>query len=162
MAAIGEVGLDDTAAGAPLPAQEALFSACLGLADELDLALSLHVVGAHRRAQAILAAGRTYRAVVHYFQGDAELAERYLALGCFISVGKPVTRTDRARLREAVARIPLDRLLLETDTYPLPGRTTEPRDVAEICRAVAELRGLPCEKVARATTANYLRLCGRQ
>src|SRR6266516_4151675 len=90
VAAIGEVGLDDTAMGAPMPAQEAFFSACLELAEELDLALSLHVVGVHRRAQEILGAGPASRAVVHYFQGDGELATAYLALGCHISVGKPV------------------------------------------------------------------------
>jgi TatD DNase family protein len=82
-------------------------------------------------------------------------------LGCHISVGKPVTRPDRVELRKAVRRIPLDRLLLETDTYPLPGRTTEPRDVVEICRAVAELHGVSFEEVAEATTANYLRLFAR-
>ena len=65
-------------------------------------------------------------------------------------------------LRGAIGRIPLDRLLLETDTYPIEGRTTEPRDVAEVCRAVAELRGEPFEAVARATTANYLRLFSRR
>ena len=162
VAAVGEVGLDDTAMESPLPAQEAFFSACLELAEELDLALSLHVIGAHRRAREIIKAGPAPRAVVHYFQADLALARAYLALGCYISVAKPATRRDRVLLREAIRHIPLDRLLLETDTYPLPGRTTEPCDLAEICRAVAELRGLPYQTVARATTANYLRLFRRQ
>jgi Tat protein secretion system quality control protein TatD with DNase activity len=61
-------------------------------------------------------------------------------------------------LRSAVEAIPLNRLLLETDTYPLPGRTTEPADIGEICRAVAELRQLDPDIVAKATTDNYLRL----
>jgi TatD DNase family protein len=55
----------------------------------------------------------------------------------------------------------LDRLLLETDTYPLPGRTTEPRDVAAVCAAVAELRGQTYEEIAAATTANFGRFIGR-
>jgi TatD DNase family protein len=159
VAAIGEVGLDESGA-APLAAQERFFTACLGLAAEHRLPLALHVVGAHRRAQEILAAHGPLSSVVHYFQGDAALARRYLALGCCLSVGKPVTRPERRALRGAVRDLPLERLLLETDTYPLPGRTTEPGDVAEICRAVARLKELPFETVAQVTTANYRRLFG--
>jgi TatD DNase family protein len=54
--------------------------------------------------------------------------------------------------------VPLDRLLLETDTYPLPGRTTEPSDLRLVADAVAELKGLSPEQVAAATTANLERL----
>ena len=160
VAAIGEVGLDDSVGPEHLPAQIAFFGNCLDLAAELDKAVALHVVGAHRQAREMLAGHRTLRTVVHYFQGDVELARRYLDLGCHISVGKPVTRPDRAELREAVRQVPLDRLLLETDTYPLPGRTTEPRHVVDVCRAVAELHGVTFEEVAEATTASYLRLFG--
>jgi TatD DNase family protein len=157
--AIGEVGLDEASA-APLADQERFLMACLELAMHRDLAVVLHLVGAHQRAQVLLAELRPPRAVVHYFQGDARLASSYLELGCDISVGKPATRPDRTALREAICQIPLERLLLETDTYPLPGRTTEPADVVEICKAVAELKGVAPAEVARATTANYRRLFG--
>ena len=157
--AIGEVGLDETSA-TPLADQERFFVSCLELAVKRDLALVLHIVGAHQRAQALLAEQRPPRAVVHYFQGDAVLAWSYLELGCDISVGKPATRPERAAPREAIRQIPLERLLLETDTYPLPGRTTEPADVVEICKAVAALKGVGTGEVARATTANYRRLFG--
>jgi TatD DNase family protein len=159
VAALGEIGLD-SAGPAPLAVQERFFSACLELAAERRLPLVLHVMGAHRRAQQILAAHRAVPTVVHYFQGDLQLAGQYLSLGCAISVGRPVTRSERRELREAVQALPLERLLLETDTYPLAGRATEPRDVLEICRAVAGLKDLPVETVARVTTANYLRLFG--
>jgi TatD DNase family protein len=69
-----------------------------------------------------------------------------------------VTRPEHAALRAAVAAIPLKRLLLETDTYPLPGRTTEPADIAQIARAVADIKRLPLEKVAEQTTANFCHL----
>jgi TatD DNase family protein len=58
----------------------------------------------------------------------------------------------------AVGDVPGGRLLLETDTYPIPGRTTEPRDLVQVCRSVAELRGEAPEAVARATTAKFARL----
>ena len=58
--------------------------------------------------------------------------------------------------------MPLDRLLLETDTYPLPGRTTEPAHVREVAAAVAALHGVPVETVAAATHANLARLLGER
>lgn len=159
-AAIGEVGLEYAAEAASPEAQRAFFADCLELARRLGVGVSLHVVGAHDDALHLLAERGPARAVVHYFQGGAELAGRYLEAGCWISVGKPVAREENAALREAVRTIPLDRLLLETDSYPLPGRTTEPRHVAEVCRAVAELRGQAVEAVAEATTSNLRRLLG--
>jgi TatD DNase family protein len=99
---------------------------------------------------------------VHYFVGDADLARRYLDVGCDISVGKPVTRSENEALRETVTLIPPDRLLLETDTYPLPGRTTEPRDLPLICAAVAELQGASPARVAERTAASFERLFGRR
>jgi TatD DNase family protein len=159
VAAIGEAGLD-AGSGAGMDQQEALFAAQVRLAAELGLPLVLHVAGAHDRALAILKEAPPPRTVVHYFQGNARLAASYLELGCFISVGKPVTRAEQAALRDAVRGIPLDRLLLETDTYPLPGRSTEPRDVTLVCGAVAALHGVPAEAVAAATTANFASVFG--
>jgi TatD DNase family protein len=157
--ALGEVGLDANGS-TPLATQEAFLLGCIQLARAHQLPLCLHVVGAHEQAQALLRAEPPPAAVVHYFQGDPSLARAYLDLDFYISVGKPVTRPERAEVREAVREIPLDRLLLETDTYPLPGRTTEPADVALIAQAIADLRGVSVGTVARATTANYRRLFG--
>jgi TatD DNase family protein len=166
VAAIGEVGLElaEDADAETAARQRRFFEGCLELAATLELPLALHVVGkaGHEATLGLLGrlGGPPAGAVVHYFVGDAALARRYLEAGCHISVGKPVTRPPGRALREAVARAPLERLLLETDTYPLPGRATEPRDVADVCRAVAELRGLdPAEGAAR-TTENYVRLFG--
>lgn len=161
--AIGEVGLDAEAGD---PNEQAYFlDACLDLADEIDLPLLLHVVGppaTHDLALGRLRARAPVAAVVHYFFGDRQLAERYLEVGCAISVGKPVMRTENAALRAAVAALPPDRLLLETDTYPLPGRTTEPSDLPVICRAVAELMGVAPSAVAERTTVTFERLFGRR
>jgi len=161
-AAIGEVGLD---ADAPAMAEQVYFlEACLDLADEAGLPLALHVVGppeTHEFALQVLATRAPVRAVVHYFVGDAALARRYLDVGCLVSVGKPVTRPEQRALRAAVAGIPLDRLLLETDTYPLAGRTTEPRDVVLVAAEVARLIGVDAAQVAERTSANFDRLFGR-
>jgi TatD DNase family protein len=162
-AAIGEIGLD--ADGPDLEGQVYFLDACLDLVDEVPLPLVLHVVGppeVHALAFGRLATRAPVEAVVHYFDGDAALAGRYLEVGCDVSVGRPVTRPANVVLREAVAAIPLDRLLLETDTYPLTGRTTEPRDLPDVCAAVAELHGVSPAVVAERTTANFERLFGRR
>ena len=163
MRAIGEVGLDYAPTAAPPDVQRAFLIDCLDLAQQLGRAVALHVVGARAHADALaLLAARTAGppVIVHYFVGDEHLAAAYLAVGCALSVGKPVTRPENAALRAAVRTIPPERLLLETDAYPLPGRTTEPRDVVDICRAVAALRDEPPEVVARTTTDNFRRLLG--
>jgi TatD DNase family protein len=125
----------------------------------------LHVVGApaiHERALALAAHRPSVRTVAHYFVGGPELARWYLEHDCWISVGRPVTRPSEVAVRQAIPVIPLDRLLLETDTYPLPGRTTEPRDVTSVCAAVAELTERSYEEVAAATTASFAAFIGRQ
>jgi TatD DNase family protein len=162
-AAIGEVGLD---ADAPELEEQAYFlDACLDLVDEVQLPLVLHVVGppeVHELALGRLGPRAPVEAIVHYFVGDAELARRYLDVGCDISVGKPVTRAENAALRAALAAIPLERLLLETDTYPLSNRTTEPCDLVGICAAVAELKDVAPAQVAEQTTATFERHFGRR
>ena len=161
--AIGEVGLEYAPTAAPRDVQRAFLVDCLDLAQQLGRAVSLHVTGdaAHADALALLTTrGPRPPVIVHYFVGDEPLAAAYLAAGCALSVGKPVTRAENAALRAAVRTIPSERLLLETDAYPLAGRTTEPRNLVDVCRAVAGLRGEPPEAVARATTRNFRRLLG--
>lgn len=161
--AIGEGGIDLLEAQAPLDLQRQAFRLQLQLARELRLPFILHQQNAEQECQQILqdergTSGQGGDILVHYFVGDGESAKRWLELGCALSVGKPVTRSEQATLREAVAAIPLERLLLETDTYPLPGRTTEPADIRQIAEAVAKLKQLPLEAIAEETTANFRRL----
>lgn len=161
-AAIGEVGLDDTAPDLPL--QRRFLDHCLVLAAEAQLPVALHVVGrpeTHRSALEIVGHYPEVRTVAHYFVCGAEIARRYVEADCWIAVGKPVTRPAEVAVRDALRVIPPDRLLLETDTYPLPGRTTEPRDVAEICAAVAALTQRGYDEVAAATTAAFDAFIGR-
>jgi TatD DNase family protein len=156
-----ECGLDYGEGKAPPAAQRRAFAAQLGLARARGLAAIVHAVGAADDVLAALAdADMAGRAAIHYFVGDAALAERYLAAGLYLSVGKPVTRPENVALREAIRATPLDRLLLETDTYPLPGRTTEPADVRQVASAVAELQSVTAPVVAAATATNLARLLG--
>ena len=160
---IGETGIDLLQAEAPLEMQRRAFRLQLNLAYDLKLPLILHNQRANTHCQELLQAvqkerRQTLPVIVHYFVGDLASASRWLALGCHLSVGKPVTRAENIALREAIASIPLERLLLETDTYPLPGRDTEPAHIVQIAQAVAELKQLPVQKIAEQTTANFCRL----
>jgi TatD DNase family protein len=160
--AIGECGVDDASPTEPR-IQLATLERLGGLAARLDRPLLLHMRGTALIEAALDAiATARCRGVVHYFVGDAALAARYLARGLLIAVGKPVTRPENATLRDAIAGIPIDRLLLETDTYPVAGRTTEPADTRLVAGAIAELRGITVEEVAGATSDNLERLLGRQ
>lgn len=161
--AIGEIGLDTLDAAVPLDTQAYAFTAQLRLANDLGLSVVIHAQGAEAiaRAQALYATTPArLGAVVHYFVGDLAETRRWLDLGCHISVGRPVSRMEHANLRAAIASaaLPMERLLVETDTYPLPGRTTEPADVVAVATEVATLKGLSLEQVARQTTTNFMRL----
>lgn len=93
----------------------------------------------------------------HYFQGDYGYAKRVLDAGLYVSLAKPLLRS--AELQAVAARIPLDRIVLETDAYPQPFKRkrekwTEPRDLRQVAECLAALRDVPYETVATTTTEN--------
>ena len=97
----------------------------------------------------------------HYFQGDLQLAERVIDLGFYISLAKPLLRLPE--LQAAVEQIPLDRIVIETDSYPQPFkknpiRRTEPWHLPQVAEKLAELQRTDVDTVAEVTTANYLRM----
>ena len=157
--AVGECGVDAGGAASGMLQLAVLARQCR-VAARLGKAVLLHLVGEELVGPALGVLASTGvlpgRAVAHYFQGDQFEAQRLLEAGVLISVGKPVTRV--AHLREAVREVPLGWLLLETDTYPLPGRTTEPADVRLVAEAVAEVKGMSVQEVAEATSATLERL----
>jgi len=163
IAAIGETGLDFGSRMDPdqFGAQEAAFTMHLQLADAYGLPLVLHVVSAHSRVVEILASAAPLRAggMVHAFSGSREQAQQYLRLGLHISICGSVTDPKRRKLRRAVASIPPDRLLVETDSpdqTPLNRRPdpNEPAFLIDVIAAVAEVRGDSPRSVAEQTTHN--------
>jgi TatD DNase family protein len=159
--AIGEIGLDFRAKGAP-PRERQMEQLRwqLELAVDLDLPVSLHVRGAFDEMLALL--GRfcpRLRGAVHAFSRGPELAQRFVALGLHIAFGGAVTQ-ESARAAHAAARaVPLDRLLVETDAPAIAVRgfsaeSVEPRHAAVVGQALAELRGLASAELARITTDN--------
>ena len=101
---------------------------------------------------------------IHYFQGDYSYAKRVLDLGLHVSLAKPLLRLPE--LQEVARRLPIDRIVLETDSYPQPfkrkrDRWTEPRDLPLIARCLASLKGITEEEVALQTTRNSEQLLRR-
>jgi TatD DNase family protein len=165
--AVGETGLDFHYDHSPRPAQRAAFGRTIALARGLGMPLVVHVREAHAEAVEILRAegAAAVGGVIHCFTGDTADVRPYLDLGFHVSVAGIVTFRNAESLREAVRRVPLDRLLVETDApylAPVPhrGRRNEPAHVRLVAEAVAVVRGEPFAVVAEATSVNARRLFG--
>ncbi len=165
MVAYGEIGLDYVKEYSPAPLQRSHFAAQVELAQELGLPLVIHDREAHADTLAILRAAGSLASggVMHCFSGDVALAEEVLELGFYISIPGVVTFKTAETMREAVARVPLERLLLETDgpflaPVPYRGKRNEPAFLPWIAAKVAEIKGCSIDEVAQATTTNARRL----
>ncbi|MFH7319340.1 TatD family hydrolase [Desulfurivibrio sp. D14AmB] len=163
--AYGEIGLDYAKEYSPAPLQRRHFAAQVQLARELGLPLIIHDREAHADTLAILNEAGPLPAggVMHCFSGDAALAEQVIDMGFYISITGVITFKTAATLREAVSRVPLDRLLLETDgpfLAPVPhrGKRNEPAFLTFIAAKIAELKGCSLAELTAATTANARRL----
>ena len=167
--AIGEIGLDYYWDNSPAAVQRPAFASQLELAAELDLPVIVHNREASDDVLAALAgsalAGRDRAGVLHSFSGDWLMAEAVLDLGFYIGITGPVTFKKAEDLRDLAARVPLDRLLIETDApfltpHPFRGKRNEPAYVRYMAEAIAAVRGLEPDELAQATTENAVRLFG--
>jgi TatD DNase family protein len=159
--AVGEIGLDYHYDFSAPYVQRDVFRAQLRLARELDWPVVIHTREAADDTLKILReVGGGIRGVLHCFTGDAALADGGLELGLYISVSGIVTFSGATALRATIDRVPLDRLLVETDCpflapSPYRGRRNEPAYVARVVETLAGMRALEPQEIARRTTANF-------
>ena len=166
--AIGETGLDRYWDHAPFDQQIEYFQRHISLARRVQKPFVVHCreAEADTLAQLRLAASQgTIAGVMHSFTGDLAMAEGCLELGMYISFAGMVTFKKSQALRDVAVRIPEDRILVETDSpylapQPVRGKRNEPAFVAHTLEAVAQLRGVAAEELARQTTENACRLFG--
>ena len=168
VAALGECGLDFNRNFSPPPVQEKWFDEQLALAADMKMPVFLHERDAHQRFAAILGEHRPHLVggVVHCFTGTWEEARAYLDMDLDLGITGWICDERRGQhLREVVARVPLDRLMIETDAPFLAPRDLRPRPqrnepalLPHVLRAVASAMGKPPAEVAAATTANARRL----
>jgi TatD DNase family protein len=164
--AVGEVGLDheDEHRG-PHDAQLEWFHACCDVALELELPVCVHTRGSEGDVHEVLRSHPGITGVMHYWTLGWDWARRFLDLDLFISFSGVITRAGRADLRETAARVPADRLLIETDApWGTPrGRSGKMRPawMVDTARTLAEVRGLQLEQLAELEWANARRLFPR-
>ena len=160
--AVGEIGLDYHYDFSPPDIQRAVFRRQLQLACALDRPIVIHTREADDDTVTALReeGGGRLRGVFHCFTGNRRLADAALELGFYISVAGIVTFPKAEELREVIRGVPLERLLVETDSpflAPVPhrGKRNEPAHVARVVATVAELHATDAAAVARQTTANF-------
>ncbi len=163
--AIGETGLDYHYDHSPRAAQADAFRRFVALARAVDKPIVCHIRDAHADARAILAdtGAAAVGGIIHCFTGDADDAAAYVELGFHVSFSGIVTYKNAQPIRDAVRRVPLDRILIETDCpylapVPCRGKRNEPAFVVHTAATVAREAGVTIEELARATVANTARL----
>ncbi|AGK57779.1 hydrolase, TatD family protein [Hyphomicrobium denitrificans 1NES1] len=164
--AVGEAGLDYYYKHSTPDAQAEGFRRHIAAARETGLPLEIHTRDADDDTIAILEdehAKGAFPAVLHCFTGGRELAMRALELGLYVSFSGVITFKKNDALREIARDVPLDRLLVETDAPflapdPFRGKRNEPSYVVRTAAALATVKGISNEELARATTDNFFRL----
>jgi len=162
--AIGETGFDFFWPGFDAIQQERVFVAQLELAGELDLPAIIHQRSAEETCTKILStAPSNVPIVLHSFDGTLNLGRQGIDRGYYFGVGGLMTRANATHVREILAAVPLERLLLETDSpFLTPAkvkvRRNEPANIPIIAGHLAELRGVSIDMIASQTTENANRL----
>ena len=193
MQAIGEIGLDFHYDNSDRDAQRTWFRRQIRLANELKMPIVIHSREADQETMDILKEEGAFtderkswfpqrpdsegfvggtpgnvpdaRVLIHCFSGSAELASQYVKLGATISIAGPVTYKNNRKTVAAAAAVPIDFLLVETDSpyltpEPLRGRRNSPVNVEYTARKIAEIKGMDYEEVAARTNSNACRFYG--
>ncbi len=161
--AVGEIGLDYYwPENPPRALQQRVFRAQLALASELDLPVIVHDREAHGDSMAIVREFPQVRGVFHCFSGSAEMAKELVKLGWMISFTGVLTYKNARKSVEAAQAIPMDRLMIETDSpymAPVPhrGKRNHSGYVAHTCQRLAEIKGIAAEECAQITWENGMR-----
>jgi TatD DNase family protein len=165
--AVGEIGLDFYRDRSPREVQRQAFRAQIRLARELGLPVIVHDREAHAEVLQILREERASEVggVLHCFSGDLAMARACIELGFYISFPGTLTYPKNEAAREVVRGIPVDQILVETDCpYLAPqahrGKRNEPAFVRHTAEAIAAIKGLTIDDVARITTLNAFNLFG--
>jgi len=161
--AIGEIGLDYYRDLSPRSTQRDVLAEQIELANDLCLPVIIHNRESTKDMLAILRAHCPKTGVLHSFLGDIDLARKFVKLGLYLGIGGPLTFKKNDILRDAVSQIPLDKILLETDSpylTPIPyrGKRNEPVYVRYVAEEIARIKGIPVDKVTAATTENARQL----
>jgi len=159
--AMGEIGLDFYYDHSERSVQKDVCLKQMTLAYDLNVPVIYHVRDAHMEMLEMMKRqkDRLAQGIIHCFSGSAECAKEYLKLGYYISFAGPLTFKKAPNLIAAAEVVPLDRILIETDSpylspEPKRGRRNEPGFVRYVAQKVAEIKGVSLEEMAQITTEN--------
>jgi TatD DNase family protein len=165
--AIGEIGLDYYYDNSPRDLQRKWFERQIELANELKLPIIVHDRDAHQDTMDIIKSTRSkdIGCVLHCYSGNVDLAREYIKMGCYVSIAGPLTFNNNKKTPEVVREIPLEHLLIETDSpylapHPHRGKRNDPSFVRYVAEKIAIEKGISYEKVCEATLENAKRLFG--
>lgn len=165
--AIGEIGLDYHWDTSPKDVQDRVFREQIRLARKLGMPIVIHNRDAHHDIVQTLLEEKAadIGGVIHCFSGSWETAKMCLDMNFYISFGGPVTFKNAKQPKEVLEKVPLDRLLIETDApyltpHPHRGKRNESSYVRLVAETAAEIKGIPFEELAYATSQNAIKLFG--
>ncbi|MFD0677092.1 MULTISPECIES: TatD family hydrolase [unclassified Paenibacillus] len=165
--AIGEIGLDYYWDTSPKDVQDRVFREQIRLARKLGMPIVIHNRDAHHDILQVLREEKAsdVGGVMHCFSGSWETAKLCMDMNFHISFGGPVTFKNAKQPKEVLEKVPLERLLIETDApyltpHPFRGKRNETAYVKLVAETAAELKGLTLEELARVTTQNAVTLFG--
>lgn len=163
--AIGEIGLDFHYDHSPRDVQRKWFKEQIKLAKEVNLPIIIHDREAHGEVFDILKEHDlgSLGCVMHCYSSSAELAKEYIKMGIYISIAGPITFKNARKTYEVAKEIPLEWLLIETDSpyltpTPYRGKRNEPAYVKYVVEKIAEAKGISVEEVGHQTTLNAKKL----
>ncbi|MGX2967723.1 TatD family hydrolase [Ursidibacter sp. B-7004-1] len=163
--AVGETGLDYHYTPETKALQQSLFEQQIEIAKQVKKPLVIHTRSAREDTMHFLEKGNAQECggVLHCFTEDWNMAKRALDIGFYISISGIITFRNAEELRDVARKVPLDRLLVETDSpylAPIPyrGKPNQPAYVREVCEYLATLKGVSVEQMAEMTTQNVQRL----
>jgi TatD DNase family protein len=164
---LGEMGLDYYWDTSPKDVQAEVFRKQIRLARKLQMPIVIHNRDAHQDIITILKEEKAAEVggIMHCFSGSWETAKLALDMNFHISFGGPLTFKNAKQPKEVAAKVPLDRLLIETDCpyltpHPFRGKRNETGYVRYVCEEMANIRGLSYEEMAAITSDNARRLFG--
>lgn len=158
---IGEIGLDYSREGINIPKQKELFIKQLDLARKYNMPVVIHSRDAISDTYNILKEYKDLKIVLHCYSSSLEMAREFIKLNVKFGIGGVVTFKNGKKLQEVVENIPLDYLLLETDSpyltpEPYRGTQNEPCNISLVAKKIAELKNIDVEEVYKKTTQNAI------
>lgn len=161
--AIGEIGLDFYYDNSPRDIQRSCFKKQLALAKEIDMPVIIHSREASQECFDIIKASGVNKGVIHCYSGSWQMAQDYINMGFYIGIGGVLTYSNARRTVEVVEKIPLDKIVIETDCpylapIPMRGKRNNSMYLEYVAEKISQITGVPHKEVASITTANAKKL----